>query len=174
MPERLVLRFSHLAELENPLVVKDSAFMPEKHWGMNGQQLLAFADSLYAANELDKVLWDFSLLRTLEPQNDSLYAVATFRLGQLHSDREEYDESLREYTAFLQMFPEHPLAEKALFAKGFIYDENLKQPEKALEIFELFLKKYPNSELKESVNWLVQNIKNNGKLASELLEKIGN
>ena len=46
--------------------------------------------------------------------------------------------------------------------------------EKALEIFELFLKKYPNSELKESVNWLVQNIKNNGKLASELLEKIGN
>ena len=72
------------------------------------------------------------------------------------------------------MFPEHPLAEKALFAKGFIYDENLKQPEKALGIFELFLKKYPNSELKESVNWLVQNIKNNGKLASELLEKIGN
>lgn len=174
LPERLVLRFSHQAELENPLVVKDSAFMPEKHWGMNGKQLLAFADSIYAINELDKVLWDFSLLRTLEPTNDSLYAVATFRLGQLHSDREEYDESLREYTAFVQMFPEHPLAEKALFAKGFIYDENLKQPEKALEIFELFLKKYPNSELKESVNWLVQNIKNNGKLASELLEKIGN
>ena len=35
-----------------------------------------------------------------------------------------------------------------------------------------FQKRFPKSELKESVDWLVENIKSDGKLADDLMKKI--
>ena len=64
------------------------------------------------------------------------------------------------------------MAEKALFAKGFMLEENLNRPQDAVMVYRQFLKKYPKTELSESVEWLLKNIENNGKLAKELIEKI--
>jgi len=50
--------------------------------------------------------------------------------------------------------------------------ENLKNDSLALPLFKDFITKYPKSELKESVEWLIKNIESNGKLAQELVEKI--
>ena len=41
-----------------------------------------------------------------------------------------------------------------------------------IRILKEFITKYPKSELKESVDWLIKNIESNGKLAQELVEKI--
>lgn len=172
LEERLTLRFSHIAELETPLVVKDSAFLSEKPWGKSAAEMLQFADTLFAQKQLDKSLWDYSVLRVQNPKNDSVYAYTTFRLAQVHSEREEFEEALKEYNAFLGMWPEHPMAEKALFAKGFMLEENLNRPQDAVTVYRQFLKKYPKTELSESVEWLLKNIENNGKLAKELIEKI--
>ena len=51
-------------------------------------------------------------------------------------------------------------------------EENLNRPQDAVMVYRQFLKKYPKTELSESVEWLLKNIENNGKLAKELIEKI--
>jgi TolA-binding protein len=51
-------------------------------------------------------------------------------------------------------------------------NENLKRNDDARQVLEEFLQKYPNSELRESAQWLLDNIKSNGKLADELMKKI--
>jgi len=56
--------------------------------------------------------------------------------------------------------------------QGFVLNENLKQNDRALEVLEDFQKRFPKSELKESVDWLVENIKSDGKLADDLMKKI--
>ena len=50
--------------------------------------------------------------------------------------------------------------------------ENMHKDTLALEVFDEFKKLYPKSELTESVDWLVNNIKSNGKLADDLMKKI--
>jgi hypothetical protein len=55
---------------------------------------------------------------------------------------------------------------------GFILSENLNRNDQALEVLEDFQKRFPKSELKESVDWLVENIKSDGKLAEDLMKKI--
>jgi hypothetical protein len=72
----------------------------------------------------------------------------------------------------LKVWPEAPEAEKAMFSLGFVLNENLKQNDRALEVLEDFQKRFPKSELKESVDWLVENIKSDGKLADDLMKKI--
>jgi hypothetical protein len=59
-----------------------------------------------------------------------------------------------------------------MFSRGFILNENLHKDAEALKIFEEFKKTYPKSELMESVDWLIQNIKSNGRLADDLMKKI--
>lgn len=172
LKERQVLRFTNRAEQENPLEVLDSAFLPEKPWGASYKEMEAFIGTHDSNKQSDKLIWDLSLLRVVYPEVDSIYASTTIRLAQVHGDREEYEESLKEYNAFIGMWPDHPLLEKALFAKGFILDENLKRKDEALKTFKFFLEKFPKSELAESVTWLVKNIENQGKLAEELIKKI--
>ena len=70
------------------------------------------------------------------------------------------------------MWPDSPETEKALFSRGFILNENLHKDTLALQVLEDFQKRFPNSELKESVDWLVNNIKSGGKLAEDLMKKI--
>ena len=72
----------------------------------------------------------------------------------------------------MQVWPDAPETEKVLFSLGFVLSENLKKNDRALEVLEDLQKRFPKSELKESVDWLVENIKSNGKLAEDLMKKI--
>ena len=57
----------------------------------------------------------------------------------------------------------------ALFLKGFLLENDLKKPEKAKEIYESFMQKYPNHAMAKDVNFLIQNL---GKSDKEIIEKI--
>jgi TolA-binding protein len=93
-------------------------------------------------------------------------------MAQIESENENFLDAEGDYNAFYNMWPNSPNAEKAMFSRGFMLNENLGMNDKALEVLEAFLQKYPNSELKESAQWLVDNIKSNGKLADDLMKKI--
>lgn len=134
--------------------------------------LLQAADSLYKARQYDRAIEKWKKVRDLYPENDSLFAKATFQIAQIQSEAEQYSFAEAEYFVFYSMWPDSPDAEKALFSRGFILNENLHQDEEALKVLEEFQQKYPKSELKESVDWLVDNIKSGGKLAEDLLKKI--
>ena len=50
---------------------------------------------------------------------------------------------------------------KAMFMKGFLYAEELKDTEKAIVIFEEFLALYPEGDLSESAQYMLSSLKNN-------------
>ena len=131
------------------------------------------ADSLYTqVKSLDKALIAWTGIRERYSEIDSVARRATFEIAHIQSDKEEYDKAQREYRAFYRVWPDSPDAEKAMFSRGFILNENLHRDSLALEVFKEFKTRYPKSDLNESVDWLVQNIKSNGKLADDLMKKI--
>ena len=131
------------------------------------------ADSLYTqVKSLEKASLAWTGIRDRYCDIDSVARRATFEIAHILSDKEEYDKAQREYRVFYKVWPESPDAEKAMFSRGFILNENLHRDTLALEVFEEFKKLYPKSELTESVDWLIQNIKSKGKLADDLMKKI--
>jgi len=136
------------------------------------EALVREADSLYKARSYDDALTKWRKVRDLYPDNDSLYAQAIFQIAQVESEAEQYGMAEAEYNAFYHMWPKSPEAEKAMFSRGFILNENLHKDSLALLVLEEFQKTYPNSEMGKDVNWLIENIKSGGKLAEELMKKI--
>jgi len=137
------------------------------------EQAMRAADSLYTqAKNVEKAYLAWDGIRDRYVDIDSVAKKATFELAHIFSDRENFNEAQREYKAFYRTWPDSPDAEKAMFSRGFILTENLHLNDEALKVFDEFKKLYPKSELNESVDWLVQNIKSNGKLADDLMKKI--
>jgi hypothetical protein len=134
--------------------------------------LLARADSLYQAGKKSAAYYEYRKLMYAYAENDSLFERALYEMAQIESENEEFLDADGDYYAFYTMWPNSANAEKAMFSRGFMLNENLGQNDKALEVLEAFLQKYPNSELKESAQWLVDNIKSDGKLAEDLMKKI--
>jgi TolA-binding protein len=56
----------------------------------------------------------------------------------------EPNTALRFYYNVAEKLPTHPKAPTALFMMGFIYENDLKDMEKAKSTYEEFLKRYPN------------------------------
>lgn len=69
------------------------------------------------------------------------------------------NKALRLYYSIAEKLPEHKRAPEALFMMGFIYDDDLKNFDKAKEYYELFLERYPeNTELKSTVESSLKNL----------------
>lgn len=151
--------------------VYDTTFLPLAD-PYSKDSLLRAADTSYKTRNLAAAEQAWEHLRSLYPSDDSLFARATFQIAQIENENEHFDAAQHEYRAFYSMWPKSPDAEKALFTRGFILHENLKQDSAALAVFRDFAAKYPKSDLMESVNWLIKDIESKGKLAAELLDKI--
>lgn len=134
--------------------------------------MLARADSLYKAGKMSPAYNGYRMLMYAYAEDDELFQKVAYEMAQIQAENEEYLDADAEYNAFFKMWPQNENAEKALFSRGFILNENLGMNDVALEVFKEFKEKYPNSELKESVDWLVKNIETNGKLAEDLMKKI--
>lgn len=130
------------------------------------------ADSLYKARNYDQAIEKWKKLREFYPEDDTLFAKATLQIAQIQSEAEQYSFSEAEYNVFYRMWPKSPDAEKAMFSRGFILNENLHRDSLALQVLEEFQQTYPQSEMGKDVNWLVDNIKSGGKLAEDLMKKI--
>ena len=133
---------------------------------------LALGDSSAKVQNVDKAIYAYQKVIDLFAERDSLFRTAVYNLAQVYSDAQRYKESVECFEAFLQVWPDAPEVEKAMFSLGFVLNENLKQNDRALEVLGDFQKRFPKSELKESVDWLVENIKSDGKLADDLMKKI--
>lgn len=134
--------------------------------------LLALADSLSKEQKFEESIKTYRKVVDLFADQDSLFRTAVFSLAQAYADAQKYRDAAACYDAFLKVWPDSPDAEKALFSRGFILSENLHQDSLALAALEDFQNRFPKSELKESVDWLVENVKSGGKLAEDLMKKI--
>lgn len=135
-------------------------------------RLVANADSLRKEGLNDEALEAYRNLIFAYGENDSLVKLAIYESAQIYNETGRFEEAEAEYQACYEIFPDSPEAEKSLFSRGFILSENLNKNDESLQVLKTFQQKYPNSELKESVDWLVQNIESNGKLADDLMKKI--
>ena len=162
-----VMAWSH-AKVE--LFADNITLMPQE-WSVD--LAMNVADSLYTkAKKIDQAFTAWNDIRERYVDIDSVARKATFEIAHILSDKENFDKAQREYRAFYKTWPDSPDAEKAMFSRGFILTENMHKDSLALEVFDEFKKLYPKSELNESVDWLVNNIKSGGKLADELMKKI--
>lgn len=134
--------------------------------------LLKKADSLYKADKKSDAYYAYRNVMIAYAEVDSLFEKVAYEMAIIQGENEEYLDAEGEYYAFYTMWPNNANAEKAMFSRGFMLNENIGNNKKALEVLNEFLKKYPNSEYKESAEWLVDNIKSGGKLAEQLMQKI--
>lgn len=134
--------------------------------------LMARGDSLLNAGNRTSAFYVYRSIMYAFAENDSVFEKVAYIMAQIQGDNEEFLDAEAEYYAFYRMWPNSENAEKAMFSRGFMLNENLQMNEPALEVLEEFTQKYPKSELKESADWLIQNIKSGGKLADDLMEKI--
>lgn len=136
------------------------------------EETVALGDSAAKSQNFDAAISAYQKVMTLFANRDTLFRTAVYNLAQVYSDAQRYEEAAGCYNVFLKVWPDAPETEKAMFSLGFILSENLNRNGQALEVLEDFQKRFPKSELKESVDWLVENIKSDGKLAEDLMKKI--
>ncbi|MCQ2096355.1 MAG: hypothetical protein MJY87_00225 [Fibrobacter sp.] len=135
---------------------------------------LPYADSLYKAGNFDDAYLEYRTLMFAYADVDSIFSRVTYAMAETRNEANQYMDAECQYYAFYRLFPQDPNAEKAMFSRAFILNENLHKDKLAQEVLEEFLKTYPNSEFRESAQWLLDNIKSNGKLQEELNRKIAN
>ncbi|MCK9400733.1 MAG: tetratricopeptide repeat protein [Bacteroidales bacterium] len=92
---------------------------------------------------------------------DYLYSAADLSLNIGKSK-----ESLDMYNRIIYQYPDYKKAPECLFLVGYIYENYFEQYGKAKEIYESFLKKYPNHDFADDA---AISIKNMGKSPEELI-----
>ncbi|MBP5246307.1 MAG: hypothetical protein J6Z31_00375 [Fibrobacter sp.] len=154
------------------VTILDSLYLPRADL-FSTSELVARADSLYAARNLKGAWLTWERINALSADEaDSVFARSVWELARIDAEQDKFAESDKEYAAFCALWPDSKLAERGLFARAFQMRENLKKDSVALVLFQEFSKKYPNSDLYSSVQWLIQDIQSGGKLSEELNEKI--
>lgn len=80
-----------------------------------------------------------------------------------------FTKSLTMYDWILDKYPQYEKAPTAMFLKGFIIENELNNAEVAKKVYEDFLVRYPDSPLKDDVNFLLENV---GKSDEEIMKVI--
>ncbi|UCH79392.1 MAG: peptidyl-prolyl cis-trans isomerase [Candidatus Coatesbacteria bacterium] len=65
---------------------------------------------------------------------------------------------LQGYEKFVERFPDHDDADKALFMAGFLYSEELKDYSTAKDKFRALLASYPDSDYASSATWMLEHM----------------
>ncbi len=159
------------AYADGPVYLYDSS-IPEYKEDYSVAAMMALADSLNRAGKWREAVEEYRTILLAYATVDSVFEKASYECAYILGENNENWSAEMEYYAMYKMWPDSPNAEKALFSRGFILNENLHRDSEALATLEEFLQKYPNSELRESAQWLIDNIKSNGKLAEDLMKKI--
>ncbi|MBT8232267.1 MAG: tetratricopeptide repeat protein [Saprospiraceae bacterium] len=92
-----------------------------------------------------------------------------FKAAEVAKSLRTFPKSLTLYDWIIEEYPDFEKAGTALFLKGFIIENNLGDDEKAREIYNEFLKKYPKHDLADDVQFLIENL---GKSDEEILKMI--
>lgn len=66
--------------------------------------------------------------------------------------------AIQGYEKFVERFPDHDDADKALFMAGFLYSEELNDYSTAKDKFRALLTSYPDSDYASSANWMIEHM----------------
>ncbi len=122
---------------------------PRAYFNMGAINLVYLNDQESAEKAWEK-------LQKAYPQFD--LAKEFFDYAQKLQDEGKFELAIRLYDEISKFLPQGPNREKALFLKGFVYSEELKDYVKAREIYQQFIQDYPESELKDDAEYMLENM----------------
>lgn len=91
-----------------------------------------------------------------------------FKTAQLAISLRRFDEGVKYLQKFRTLYKDHPLDPMVLFTLGFTYENHLNDLGKAEKYYQEFLNKYPNHELANDVDLMIQNL---GKSPEEIINR---
>ena len=103
-------------------------------------------------------------------KNDIDAEKALFDAAKFARATKKYNEAIEIYNYIVAHPDDFERESAALFLKGFIYDEDLKNDKEAKKIYTEFLEKYPNDTYTASVQSSLDNL---GKTAEEIIKGFG-
>jgi outer membrane protein assembly factor BamD (BamD/ComL family) len=103
--------------------------------------------------------------------DDSLSMKYLSQAGEVARLMQQFDEAIRIYDRMISRYSGHPEAGKAMFMKGFTYENDLKNLDSARVVYTLFLEKYPKDDFADDAQFLLNNL---GKKPEEVLKELGN
>src|SRR3989339_372168 len=80
-----------------------------------------------------------------------------FDLAQVEGGKGNYEKAVETFEKLLKLYPDSENAPVALFMIGFTYANELGNKDKARIAYQEFIEKYPNHELKPSVDFELAN-----------------
>ncbi len=91
----------------------------------------------------------------------TLSAEEYFNKAEAAQKRRRFTDAIFYYDEVIKHYKNDKDDYKAMFMKGFLFAEELKDTEKAIAIFEEFLTLYPEGDLSESAQYMLSSLKNN-------------
>lgn len=131
--------------------------------------LLRLAAKQYELRNLPEARTTYQLVQDLYSADTSAFR-ARMMTATIYNEEENYGAARSEYEAIDALWPNHPETYKALFMKGFIEAENLKQDTLAVQTFQKFLKRYPKSDLADDAAWMIKNVQSGGGLIPAIID----
>ena len=104
-----------------------------------------------------------ALVLPTDPQSPEML----YKAGQIANSVRASERAIALNEWLYTRYPDHPRAGRALFLMAFTYDDELKNYDKARELYEEFLRKYPDDDFAQSARFQLDNL---GKSANEIIE----
>jgi outer membrane protein assembly factor BamD (BamD/ComL family) len=101
-------------------------------------------------------------------KDDTLSPEYLFRAADLQRSMRKTDKSVALYDRIIAEFPKSSRAPYSLFLKGFMYENETQEIDKAREIYHQFLATYPEHQLADDVAFSLKNL---GKTPEELIKQ---
>lgn len=77
-----------------------------------------------------------------------------FNLAREYESSQQYNEALHSYDLIIEKYPDSPNRYKAIFMKGYLYMDALKDGKKAVAAFDQLLSEYPDCDLADDAQVL--------------------
>lgn len=113
-------------------------------------------------------LIDLYIAYTDEFPEDTEAAEYLFKAGDMAMNLNMPRRAIQVFDRILNDYPEYEKAPQCMFLKGYVYENNLGDLQKAKAIYEEFLEKYPDDEFADDAE---VSIKNLGKTPEELIKE---
>jgi outer membrane protein assembly factor BamD (BamD/ComL family) len=114
----------------------------------------------------NKLITDYELFAS-GFKEDTMSPEYLFRAADLYRSLRKPTQSLLLHDRIINEFSNSSRAPYSLFLKGFLYENDINDLNKAKDMYESFLEKYPNHQLADDVRFSLRNL---GKSPEELIK----
>ena len=136
-------------------------------------RIVGLSDQLYndslkrvdyrVANHLIALGETQAMVLPADPQSPEML----YKAGQIANSIRASEQSIALNEWLYERYPDHPRAGRALFLMAFTYDNELKDFDKAGQLYRQFLAEYPEDDFAQSARFQLDNL---GKSANEIIE----